>query len=138
MGVVNDAVRAGRPDQLHVLRTAHAGHPRTKRSGDLHGENPRRPHPSAGAPADDPWREQQPHNGLPSRRETAVAGCDVGWRLGVLEAGAAHPQRLNQFRAMSERASSTVTEAPGSHSIHLSQLASVAALITQAVAATRG
>jgi pimeloyl-ACP methyl ester carboxylesterase len=40
-------------------------------------------------------------------------------------------------RAMSERAGSTVTESPGSHSIYLSQPAAVANLITQA-AATRG
>jgi pimeloyl-ACP methyl ester carboxylesterase len=41
-------------------------------------------------------------------------------------------------RAMSERAGSTVAEASGSHSIYLSQPAAVAALITQAMAATRG
>jgi pimeloyl-ACP methyl ester carboxylesterase len=41
-------------------------------------------------------------------------------------------------RAMSERASSTVTEVPGSHSIYLSQPAAVAALITQAATAARG
>jgi pimeloyl-ACP methyl ester carboxylesterase len=41
-------------------------------------------------------------------------------------------------RSMSERAGSTVTEAPGSHSIYLSQPATVAALITQAATATRG
>jgi pimeloyl-ACP methyl ester carboxylesterase len=41
-------------------------------------------------------------------------------------------------QAMSERAGSTVTEVPGSHSIYLSQPAAVAALITQAAAATRG
>jgi pimeloyl-ACP methyl ester carboxylesterase len=41
-------------------------------------------------------------------------------------------------RAMAERASSTVTEVPGSHSIYLSRPAAVAALITQAAAATRG
>jgi pimeloyl-ACP methyl ester carboxylesterase len=41
-------------------------------------------------------------------------------------------------RAMAERASSTVTEAPGSHSIYLSRPATVAAVITQAAAATRG
>jgi pimeloyl-ACP methyl ester carboxylesterase len=41
-------------------------------------------------------------------------------------------------RAMSERAGSTVTEAPGSHSIYLSQPAAVAGLITQAATATRG
>jgi len=41
-------------------------------------------------------------------------------------------------RAMSERAGSTVAEAPGSHSIYLSQPAAVAALITQAATATRG
>jgi len=41
-------------------------------------------------------------------------------------------------RAMSERAGSTVAEAAGSHSIYLSQPATVAALITQAAAATRG
>ena len=40
-------------------------------------------------------------------------------------------------RAMSERAGPTVTEAPGSHSIYLSQPAAVAALITQAATATR-
>jgi pimeloyl-ACP methyl ester carboxylesterase len=39
-------------------------------------------------------------------------------------------------RAMSERAGSTVAEAPASHSIYLSQPAAVAALITQAAAAT--
>ena len=38
-------------------------------------------------------------------------------------------------RAMSERAGSTVTEAPGSHSIYLSHPDAVAALITQAAAA---
>ena len=38
-------------------------------------------------------------------------------------------------RSMSERASSTVTEAPGSHSIYVSQPAVVAGLITQAAAA---
>jgi len=41
-------------------------------------------------------------------------------------------------RAMSERASSTVTEAPGSHSIYLSQPAAVATLIRQAAAAAAG
>jgi pimeloyl-ACP methyl ester carboxylesterase len=41
-------------------------------------------------------------------------------------------------RAMSERAGSTVTEAPGSHSIYLSQPAAVADLITQAAAAIAG
>jgi len=41
-------------------------------------------------------------------------------------------------RAMSERAGSTVTEAPGSHSIYLSQPAAVAALITQAATVTEG
>jgi pimeloyl-ACP methyl ester carboxylesterase len=41
-------------------------------------------------------------------------------------------------RAMSERVGSTVAEASGSHSIYLSQPAAVAALITQAMAATRG
>jgi pimeloyl-ACP methyl ester carboxylesterase len=41
-------------------------------------------------------------------------------------------------RAMSGRTGSTVTETPGSHSIYLSQPAAVAALITQAAAATRG
>ena len=41
-------------------------------------------------------------------------------------------------RAMSERTGATVTEAPGSHSIYLSQPAAAAALITQAAAATRG
>jgi pimeloyl-ACP methyl ester carboxylesterase len=39
-------------------------------------------------------------------------------------------------RAMSERMGSTVTEVPGSHSIYVSQPAAVAALITQAAAAT--
>jgi hypothetical protein len=38
-------------------------------------------------------------------------------------------------RAMSERAGSTVTEAPGSHSIYLSKPAAVAALIAQAATA---
>ena len=41
-------------------------------------------------------------------------------------------------RSMSERAGSTVTEVPGSHSIYLSQPAAVAALITQAATATQG
>jgi pimeloyl-ACP methyl ester carboxylesterase len=41
-------------------------------------------------------------------------------------------------RAMSERAGSTVAEAPGSHSIYLSQPAAVAGLIAQAATATRG
>ena len=41
-------------------------------------------------------------------------------------------------RSMSERAGSTVTEVPGSHSIYVSQPASVAALITQAATAIRG
>jgi pimeloyl-ACP methyl ester carboxylesterase len=41
-------------------------------------------------------------------------------------------------RAMSERAGSTVTEAPGSHSIYLSKPAAVAALIAQAATAIRG
>jgi pimeloyl-ACP methyl ester carboxylesterase len=40
-------------------------------------------------------------------------------------------------RAMAERAGSTVTEAPGSHSIYLSQPATVATLVTQAATATR-
>jgi pimeloyl-ACP methyl ester carboxylesterase len=39
-------------------------------------------------------------------------------------------------RSMSERAGSTVTEAPGSHSIYLSQPAAVAGIITQAANAT--
>ena len=41
-------------------------------------------------------------------------------------------------RAMSERAGATVTEVPASHSVYLSQPATVAALITQAATATRG
>jgi pimeloyl-ACP methyl ester carboxylesterase len=41
-------------------------------------------------------------------------------------------------RAMSERAGSTVTEVPGSHSIYLSQPAAVAGLITQAAGAVSG
>jgi pimeloyl-ACP methyl ester carboxylesterase len=41
-------------------------------------------------------------------------------------------------RAMSERAGSTVTEVPGSHSIYLSQPAAVAGLITQAAEAVSG
>ncbi len=41
-------------------------------------------------------------------------------------------------RAMAERTGATVTEAPGSHSIYLSQPAAVAALITQAATVTRG
>jgi pimeloyl-ACP methyl ester carboxylesterase len=41
-------------------------------------------------------------------------------------------------RSMSERAGSTVAEAPGSHSIYLSQPAAVAALITQAATAAHG
>jgi pimeloyl-ACP methyl ester carboxylesterase len=41
-------------------------------------------------------------------------------------------------RAMSERAGSTVTEVPGSHSIYLSQPAAVAALITEAATAAQG
>jgi len=41
-------------------------------------------------------------------------------------------------RAMSERAGSTVAEAPASHSIYLSQPTAVAALITQAAAGIRG
>ncbi len=40
-------------------------------------------------------------------------------------------------RAMSERAGSTVTEVPASHSVYVSQPAAVAALITQAATATR-
>jgi pimeloyl-ACP methyl ester carboxylesterase len=40
-------------------------------------------------------------------------------------------------RAMAERATSTVTEAPGSHSIYLSQPAAAAAQVTQAATATR-
>jgi len=41
-------------------------------------------------------------------------------------------------RSMSERAGSTVAEAPGSHSIYLSQPAAVAALITRAATAVGG
>src|ERR1700729_1623439 len=41
-------------------------------------------------------------------------------------------------RAVSERAGSTVTEVPGSHSIYLSQPAAVAGLITQAAEAVSG
>jgi pimeloyl-ACP methyl ester carboxylesterase len=41
-------------------------------------------------------------------------------------------------RSMSERAGSTVTEVPGSHSVYLSQPAAVAALISQAAAASQG
>jgi hypothetical protein len=41
---------------------------------------------------------------------------------------------LDEF---SERAGSTVTEAPGSHSIYLSQPAAVATLVTQAATAGR-
>jgi len=41
-------------------------------------------------------------------------------------------------RSMSERAGSTVTEVPGSHSIYVSQPAAVATLITQAATATEG
>jgi hypothetical protein len=40
-------------------------------------------------------------------------------------------------RSMSERASSTVTEAPGSHSIYVSRPAVVAGLITQAATAAK-
>jgi hypothetical protein len=41
-------------------------------------------------------------------------------------------------RSMSERAGSTVTESPGSHSVYLSQPAAVVAVITQAANAGRG
>ncbi len=41
-------------------------------------------------------------------------------------------------RAMSERAGATVTEVPASHSVYLSQPATVAALITHAASATGG
>src|SRR5215204_4554722 len=38
--VVDDMVRADRPDQVHVPGVAHAGHHRTERLGDLNGEGP--------------------------------------------------------------------------------------------------
>ena len=40
-------------------------------------------------------------------------------------------------RSMAERTGATVTEVPASHSVYVSQPAAVAALITQAAAATR-
>jgi hypothetical protein len=37
-GVVDDVVRADRPEQVHVPRAANTGHLRTERLGNLHGE----------------------------------------------------------------------------------------------------
>ena len=54
-------------------------------------------HQAADPLADDPRWEQQPQGGLSSWREPPVAGCHVGWGLDVLEAGAAHPERREQF-----------------------------------------
>jgi pimeloyl-ACP methyl ester carboxylesterase len=41
-------------------------------------------------------------------------------------------------QAMAERTGATVTEVSASHSVYVSQPAAVAALVTQAAAATRG
>jgi hypothetical protein len=37
-GVVDDVIRADRPDELNVSCAAHAGHVRAERLGDLYGE----------------------------------------------------------------------------------------------------
>src|SRR5712692_11346461 len=37
-GVINDLICADRSDHVHISRTAHAGHFRSERLGDLHGE----------------------------------------------------------------------------------------------------
>jgi pimeloyl-ACP methyl ester carboxylesterase len=66
---------------------------------------------------------------------------EAAWRIKpswYLVAGDDHMIPPPAQRSMSERAGSTVAEAPGSHSIYLSQPAAVAALITQAAAAAKG
>jgi pimeloyl-ACP methyl ester carboxylesterase len=66
---------------------------------------------------------------------------EAAWRIKpswYLVAGDDHMIPPPAQRSMSERAGSTVAEAPGSHSIYLSQPAAVAALITQAAAGARG
>jgi pimeloyl-ACP methyl ester carboxylesterase len=65
---------------------------------------------------------------------------EAAWRIKpswYLVAGDDHMIPPSAQRAMSERAGATVSEAPGSHSIYLSQPAAVAALITAATAAAR-
>jgi pimeloyl-ACP methyl ester carboxylesterase len=66
---------------------------------------------------------------------------EAAWRVKpswYLVAGDDHMIPPAAQRSMSERASSTVSEAPGSHSIYVSQPAAVAGLITQAAAAAKG
>jgi pimeloyl-ACP methyl ester carboxylesterase len=66
---------------------------------------------------------------------------EAAWRIKpswYLVAGDDHMIPPPAQRSMSERAGSTVAEAPGSHSIYLSQPAAVAALITQAAAGAQG
>jgi pimeloyl-ACP methyl ester carboxylesterase len=66
---------------------------------------------------------------------------EAAWRIKpswYLVAGDDHMIPPPAQRSMSERAGSTVAEAPGSHSIYLSQPAAVAALITQAAAPAQG
>jgi hypothetical protein len=36
--VIDDAIRADRPDQIHIPRTADTSHLRAERCGDLYGE----------------------------------------------------------------------------------------------------
>ena len=66
---------------------------------------------------------------------------EAAWRIKpswYLVAGDDHMIPPPAQRSMSERAGSTVAEAPGSHSVYLSQPAAVAALITEAAAASQG
>jgi hypothetical protein len=84
------------------------------------------------------------HGGLPGPWGVNALGgmiTEAAWRVKpswYLVAGDDHMIPPPAQRAMSERASSTVSEAPGSHSIYVSQPAVVASLITQAATAARG
>ena len=86
---------------------------------------------------------------LPAQQAAFMADSQLPWGVGALDGAVSEPAwrvkpscylvaRDDQMipppaqRAMSERAGSTVVEAPGSHSIFLSQPDAVAALIQQA------
>jgi len=92
---------------------------------------------------------------LPAEQAAFMADAQVPWGVNALGGQISEPawrikpswylvatdDRMippSAQRAMAERTGATVTEAPGSHSIYLSQPAAAAALITQAAAATRG
>jgi Alpha/beta hydrolase family len=89
---------------------------------------------------------------LPAEQATFMADAQIPWGVDALSGSISEPAWASQAqlvpdrdrgpdnpppaqRAMSGRAGSTVVEAAGSHAIHVSQPAAVAALIEQAAAA---